>query len=1095
MALDYRKIRKDKEQEYGTKVGNYGRLLAALYSDRAHFIFELLQNAEDALRERGSEWEGSKAVSFKLTKNELRFSHFGRPFNEADVRGICEIAESVKSDDLTAIGRFGIGFKSVYAVTDRPEIHSGPEDFAIENYVLPVAAPTIERGVDDTVFLLPLESNGESTYDDIVTGLIGLGASSLLFLRQIDEVEWHIEDGRNGHYLRESKSLDEDIRHVTVIGQMFGAQDVSSEWLVFSRAVTRDKGSPAGHVEIAFLLDSDKQNIQPVNDSRLVVFFPTTLETHLGFLMQGPYQTTPSRDNVPPHVPWNNHLVEETSILLIQALRWLRDRGDLSTDVLRCLPISSQRFGSAADSSFKIPSASPIHANMFAPLFTITKQALSLEPLLPCINSGYTSAENALLGRGEEIRQLFSGEQLSAIYGEGNEMSWLSADITQDRTPRIREYLMSELSVEEVDPERITRRLTGDFLEGQPDSWVRTLYEFLNGQPAIIRMLTGRSPRFPDLNIPLIRLTDGSHVPLGQPQAFLPGVERTDFPAVRPSVCETAESRSFLETLGLREPDLVDDVLKNVVPKYRIRGPVVDDDEYESDISRIVRAFDSDSTSQRKRLVKQLRGTPFVRSVGSGSSERSYDTPRDLYLPTKELKQLFEGIDTVRFIDDSYDCLHREAVQNLLESCGATSYLKPIRDETALTWEEKRQIRRGDGSTREEDINNWNLLGLDALLEKLPFLVGDQRSERAEILWQSLTALVHRGPHECFWGTYEYHYYAWQSRKFPSQFVKRLNESPWIPNEDSNLSLPRSVSFIDLGWEADNFLLSQIEFMPPRSPAGAKLAREYGIELEILDLIKDKKITPERLRELLATEGVETADATTLEDDGLSQASLEDSFAKRFHGAQATSPSPASDNLAVLPIGRPETSQSATDSTVRSDHVGRTERRELKLVARTELGPEGRALADEFRSMVEGDYGKRCQICSRTFTTTGGGWQVNVVHVVPPRMGYQTNHFGDLLGLCGWHYNLLRYGEWALLDPNNNNRPFEDMDGTRGWERMRTFILNCDQATDDLGNLYVGLPIRFSNVYLKWQSEATPVQEEIRYSIPHWIFLCNLLKT
>ena len=33
MALDYRKIRKDKEQEYGTKVANYGRLLANLYSD------------------------------------------------------------------------------------------------------------------------------------------------------------------------------------------------------------------------------------------------------------------------------------------------------------------------------------------------------------------------------------------------------------------------------------------------------------------------------------------------------------------------------------------------------------------------------------------------------------------------------------------------------------------------------------------------------------------------------------------------------------------------------------------------------------------------------------------------------------------------------------------------------------------------------------------------------------------------------------------------------------------------------------------------------------------------------------------------------
>ena len=117
---------------------------------------------------------------------------------------------------------------------------------------------------------------------------------------------------------------------------------------------------------------------------------------------------------------------------------------------------------------------------------------------------------------------------------------------------------------------------------------------------------------------------------------------------------------------------------------------------------------------------------------------------------------------------------------------------------------------------------------------------------------------------------------------------------------------------------------------------------------------------------------------------------------------------------------------------------------------------------------------------------------MNVVHVVPPRMGYRTNHFGDLLGLCGWHFNLLRYGEWALLDPNTD-RAFEDMDGTHDWERMRTFILNRAQDTDALGNPFVGLPVRFSNVYQDWQSEPTPITEEMRYSVPHWEFLCRLL--
>ena len=103
-------------------------------------IYELLQNAEDALRKR-SGWVGSRAVQFALIKSQLRVSHFGKPFDEPDVRGICGIDESTK--DLTAIGRFGIGFKSVYAFTDHPEVHSGLEDFAIEDFVRPVASGLI----------------------------------------------------------------------------------------------------------------------------------------------------------------------------------------------------------------------------------------------------------------------------------------------------------------------------------------------------------------------------------------------------------------------------------------------------------------------------------------------------------------------------------------------------------------------------------------------------------------------------------------------------------------------------------------------------------------------------------------------------------------------------------------------------------------------------------------------------------------------------------------------------------------------------------------------------------------------------------------
>lgn len=91
-------------------------LLADRYDDRTHFIFELLQNAEDALGKRGA-LNGPRRFTFDLSPGSLALSHFGRPFDEADVRSVCGIAQST-------IGRFGIGFKSVYTFTDRPTVTS-----------------------------------------------------------------------------------------------------------------------------------------------------------------------------------------------------------------------------------------------------------------------------------------------------------------------------------------------------------------------------------------------------------------------------------------------------------------------------------------------------------------------------------------------------------------------------------------------------------------------------------------------------------------------------------------------------------------------------------------------------------------------------------------------------------------------------------------------------------------------------------------------------------------------------------------------------------------------------------------------------------
>ena len=232
MAVDYDAIANDQSRLERT-AANSIRTLINLYADRAHFLFELLQNAEDALRRRPADWSGPRSSKFQLWSQSLLVSHYGAPFDKSDVANICSVGETAK--ELTDIGHFGIGFKSVYAFTDCPTIHSGLEDFAIGDYVRPAATPSIDRGSDETVIVLPFETDAALAHDEVARGLGRLDASALLFLREIEEIRWSVEGGQSGLYLRESKETDPGVRRVTIMGEEHGQPELEEEWLVFSR--------------------------------------------------------------------------------------------------------------------------------------------------------------------------------------------------------------------------------------------------------------------------------------------------------------------------------------------------------------------------------------------------------------------------------------------------------------------------------------------------------------------------------------------------------------------------------------------------------------------------------------------------------------------------------------------------------------------------------------------------------------------------------------------------------------------------------------------------------------------------------------------
>ena len=183
MPADYTKIREENIARYGWDTAVLD-LLGQLYSERTHFIFELIQNAEDA---------GATELAFELFEDRLELRHDGRPFTEADVRGVCGVGKSGKSGDLTAIGKFGIGFKSVYAYTKSPRVYSGGEHFRIENYVRPFPVEPLPSA--GTLFVFPFDHDtvpAAVAVREIAAALNALQPRILLFLRNIEPCGWGV---------------------------------------------------------------------------------------------------------------------------------------------------------------------------------------------------------------------------------------------------------------------------------------------------------------------------------------------------------------------------------------------------------------------------------------------------------------------------------------------------------------------------------------------------------------------------------------------------------------------------------------------------------------------------------------------------------------------------------------------------------------------------------------------------------------------------------------------------------------------------------------------------------------------------------------
>eukprot|EP00931_Biecheleriopsis_adriatica_P054650 TRINITY_DN32182_c0_g1_i1.p1 TRINITY_DN32182_c0_g1~~TRINITY_DN32182_c0_g1_i1.p1 ORF type:complete len:1896 (+),score=393.74 TRINITY_DN32182_c0_g1_i1:177-5690(+) len=180
------------------------RLARDLYESQAHFVQELLQNADDNSYAEGvvPSMELVLRCRHGIPNPYFFAANNERGLNEADVRALCDISRSSKSQATGATtGYKGVGWKSVFRVCEDPHVLSQGWQFKFSSQGLGMLTPEwIEEstyldlpeevrsahGAGKTVFYLPL-AEPESSMASIRAEMQAIqdDSAQLLFLRRL----------------------------------------------------------------------------------------------------------------------------------------------------------------------------------------------------------------------------------------------------------------------------------------------------------------------------------------------------------------------------------------------------------------------------------------------------------------------------------------------------------------------------------------------------------------------------------------------------------------------------------------------------------------------------------------------------------------------------------------------------------------------------------------------------------------------------------------------------------------------------------------------------------------------------------------------
>ncbi|MGR3443350.1 hypothetical protein DU478_00620 [Thalassococcus profundi] len=768
-------------------------IVEELYPDSAHFIFELLQNAEDT---------GATEVHFELRRDGLLFQHNGRPFSEEDIFGITNIGKGTKANDVDTIGRFGVGFKAVFAYTESPRIWSPTYSFEINELVLPSLLSDRSDLQGKTRFEFPFNNPKkprEVAYKEVEGGLRDLAETTLLFLNHLQAISWKVGDSGGGTVLR----IEHTENHIEVLKETNGETTASSHFLRFTQPVEGLTKETKHKVATAFALEflpdvkafdshapiAKQMKIVPI-PGQVAVFFPAEKETSgLRFHLHAPFVPELSRASI-KETPANEPLFEQLAGLAAASLHEVRDHGLLTLDFLSVLPNKQdsiparyKAIRTAIIDEMNNEVLTPTHGKSHAPAKRLLQAKASLKSLLSEKDLEFL-VEDADAPPIWSVGATQKNSEADRFLDSLEIQEWgldEFVDMLADRTSRGQRYVpRSPYFVSGPDGEFM------EWLSSKPNDWHQQLYALLYSE------LASEGGLYQFTNSKIVRLFSGEYG-VGK-ECFFPDEgdqDDSDLPRVTAEVytsgrgkAQQHNARKFLEEIGVRvvgEAEQVELILKK---RYTRDAEIPSEKKYKKDFKRFVALVEKESST-----ANLFKGH-FVFKC----EDDQWHTPNSVYLDTPFLDTGLRAY---------YDAQADEAEESALDSLFYQNIGVPTKKVAAFA--------RAIGAIGELQISTcrcyqnpeWSYLSQvggerhtspidrDYEIEGLADLLKNPTLALSRLVWRTMAALPNDGRHLV--ATYRRNASA-GSRQAASSLVHVLRSAAWVPQGQESFVRPAEAS-------------------------------------------------------------------------------------------------------------------------------------------------------------------------------------------------------------------------------------------------------------------------------------------------------------